>query len=102
VALRDAQEIHALEMLLKITGEMAQKTDNPELRRNYFLEMAEWLKRLQELSRNPFHWYRLGRIYLWLGEKAEASRCFSQAARRLPPDSPYIAPAKKLAEDLAR
>ena len=102
VALRNAQELYALEMLININERMVVQTNDPEMQRKYYLEMLESLTRLQALSRNPFYWYRLGRVYLWLGEKDEARRCFTEAARRLPPGSPYIAAALKLAEDLSR
>lgn len=102
IALRDSREMYALEMLITINERLLQDVDAPVLRRENYLEMRNALLRLKELSRNPFYWYRLGRINLWLGEKEEARRCFLEAARLLPPGSPYIAPARKLAEDLAR
>jgi tetratricopeptide (TPR) repeat protein len=102
IVLRDGREFHALEMLISVNERLLQSKDNPTSQRENYLDMRDALLRLQELSRNPFYWYRLGRVNLWLGEKEEARRCFLEAARLLPPGSPYVAPARKLAEDLAR
>jgi cytochrome c-type biogenesis protein CcmH/NrfG len=64
--------------------------------------MIGWLERLEKLTHNSFHWYRLGRVHLFMKNRAEAQRCFAEAAKRMPKDSIYYAPAAKLAHDLAQ
>jgi tetratricopeptide (TPR) repeat protein len=81
---------------------MVDKTVDEEVRRNYHLEMVGWLSRLMELSGDPFNWYRLGRIHLWLGNREEAKNCFASAARLLPEDSYYLQPSRKLVKDLSQ
>jgi tetratricopeptide (TPR) repeat protein len=80
---------------------MAEKTNERETKQRLYRESAGWLERLSVLTRDPFHRYQQGRVYLLLGDRAEAHRCFDEAARRLPDDSIYKAPATKLARKLA-
>ena len=102
IAKHNALERRALDMLVKITSEMVERTDDEHVRRQYFLEMVEWLSRLIALSNDPFQWYRLGRIQLWLGNREDARNSFAAAARLLPADSLYLEPSRKLAEDLSQ
>ena len=95
-------EIRILEMLIKITHEMIDETDDESLKMAYFEETLIWLNRLDELSGDPFINYRIGRVQMWLGNKSEAQKNFAVAAEFLPDESPYKAPAKKLALKLAR
>jgi hypothetical protein len=66
------------------------------------LEISGWLERLEQLTRNPFHWYRLGRVQLILQDPVGAQRSFAEAAKRLPEGSVFKEPAAKLARNLAQ
>ena len=94
-------EVRILEMLVKATSEMAEKETNKAVAPVLYHEIVGWLERLEQLTHNPFHWYRLGRVHLILKNRQEAGRCFSEAAKRLPDDSIYKKPASRLARDLA-
>lgn len=96
-----ANEERILEMLVKATSEMAEQSKGRVKKRMLYGEVAGWLERLECLTHNAFHWYRLGRVYLILNNRHEAQRCFSEAARRLPSDSIFKEPAAKLARKLA-
>lgn len=92
-----------LEMLLAINGdELNQGTEDDASRRARLHEMLDWLRRLESLTRSPFFMYRQGYVNLMLGNRAEAQKCFAEAFKRFPDDSPYKAPAQKLAKDLAK
>lgn len=97
----NAQERPALEMVMKITIEMVGKTDDVKLQHQYFQDVVGWMNRVMQLSNDPFNWYRLGRIHLWLGDREQARVCFSQAARLMPQGSIYIESAQKLVKDLS-
>jgi tetratricopeptide (TPR) repeat protein len=92
--------VEILEELIGITNKMAARTEDGQLKQGYYRDILGWLEQLERLTHNPFHWYRLGRIHLLLGDRVNARRCFAEAARRMPVNSPYHAPAKKLAETL--
>jgi uncharacterized protein HemY len=89
-----------LEFLIRISYDMINRSDDNERKREILLEIQSWLTRLEEVTHNSFVWYRLGRVALSLGDKKQAKGYFKEAARRLPKDSLYKAPAKKLAETL--
>jgi tetratricopeptide (TPR) repeat protein len=95
-----AYEITILEFLIRISYDMINRSDDNERKREILLEIQSWLTRLEEVTHNSFVWYRLGRVALSLGDKKQAKGSFKEAARRLPKDSLYKAPAKKLAETL--
>ena len=89
-----------LEQLIGLTNRMIGKTDDANLKSHYYQDNLGWLEQLERITHNPFHWYRQGRIYLVLGDRENARRCFAEAARRLPHDSIYREPAAKLARSL--
>jgi tetratricopeptide (TPR) repeat protein len=96
-----SNDINILNMLVKVTSKMAEKSTDQTERRLLYQEKIRWLERLEYLTHNPFHWYQMGRVYLILKNRQEAQRCFSVAAKRLPTDSIYREPAVKLAKSLA-
>ena len=93
-------EIIILEFLITITRKMIDRSENIEQKREFFLELKSWLLRLEKITHNPFVWYRLGRVALALDDKLQAQKYFSEAAKRLPENSLYKAPAEKLAKTL--
>jgi hypothetical protein len=95
-------ESRILEMLIKITHEMIDETDDENLKTIYFEETLVWLNRLDEMSGDPFINYRIGRVQMWLNNITEAQKNFAIAARLLPDESPYKAAANKLALKLAK
>jgi hypothetical protein len=98
----DSMEAPALEMLVKLTTDEAGKLSASDEKRLLYSEIAGWLARLEQLTRNPFHWYRLGRVQLILQDRAGAQKSFAEAARRLPESSIFKEPAAKLARNLAQ
>lgn len=97
-----ALENDILELLVKTTGDMAVQETSEAKKRILFTQMVGWIERMENITHNPFHWYQLGRVHLFMKNRAEAQRCFAEAAKRLPESSVYHAPAAKLAKDLAR
>ncbi|MDD2582598.1 MAG: glycosyltransferase family 39 protein [Desulfuromonadaceae bacterium] len=95
-------EINILEMLVKITGEMADKESNYSSKRTLYTQMLDWLELIEKRTHNPFYWYRLGRVHLMLNNRAEAQRCFNLAAINLPKNSIYSVPAARLAKNLSK
>jgi hypothetical protein len=89
-------------MLVVLTFEEIEKLTGVEEKRLRYLDIVGWLERLGKVTRNPFLWYRLGRVHLILEDRLEAQRCFAEAARRLPEGSVYKAPAARLARNLAQ
>lgn len=97
-----AHEVRILTLLVKATSEMAEKVADQSEKRSLYQEIVGRLARLEQLTHDPFHWYRMGRVYLILNNRQEAGRCFSEAAKRFSADSIYKGPATKLARDLAK
>jgi tetratricopeptide (TPR) repeat protein len=95
---KDSVEI--LEELIRVTYLMVKQSRDKELKARRYRDILVWLEALERLTHNPFHWYRQGRVYLLIGDRKNAGRCFAEAARRLPSESPYHAPAEKLAKKL--
>jgi len=94
-------EFRVLDQLIQMTSDRARQIQDSELRRASYQEVLEWLERMSERWPNGFVFYRIGRIHLILNNRMEARLAFAEAARRLPTDSPYQAPAAKLARNLA-
>ena len=90
-------EIRILEYLIIVDTKIIEKAATDEEKNRSYRAMIGWLKRLQEINYQPFHWYRLGRIYMRLGEKENAQKSFAKAAKQLPDGSPFKEPAAKLA-----
>lgn len=97
-----ANAVDIMEQLIEINSRRIENTVDPQIKTAYFRETLAWLVELERLTRNPFHWYRQGRIYLILGDRDNARRCFAEAAFRFPETSLYRAPARKLAENLSQ
>jgi tetratricopeptide (TPR) repeat protein len=95
-------EARILEMLIKITHEMIDETDDESLKKTYLEETLVWLKHLDTMSGDPFINYRIGRVQMWLDNIPEAQKNFAIAAKSLPDESPFKAAAKKLALKLAK
>lgn len=93
-------EITILEFLVSISYEMINHPEYSERKREIYTEIRSWLTRLENITHNPFVWYRLGRVALALKDKNQARIYFMEAAKRLPKASLYKEPAKKLAETL--
>ena len=93
-------EIKILEFLITISHEMIDRSEDDARKRELLFEIKAWLTRLEKVTHNSFIWYRLGRVAMLLGDNKQAQIYFMQAAERLPKDSLYKAPAKKLAETL--
>ncbi|MCK4501550.1 MAG: hypothetical protein KAU22_00855, partial [Desulfuromonadales bacterium] len=97
-----AQETRILEMLVKMTSEYLNETDDNTLKRNGYKDILVWLERITEISSTGFNYYRIGRIHLVLEDKVAAQKAFAEAVKLFPADSMYKEPATKLARDLAR
>ncbi|MCM2265242.1 MAG: hypothetical protein NDI73_08620 [Desulfuromonadales bacterium] len=94
-------EARILEMLLAVNNdEFNQGINDVGRRKERLQEMLDWLKRLETLTKSPFFMYRQGYVNLLLGNRDEAQKCFAEAVKRFPDDSPYKGPAQKLAKDL--
>ncbi len=93
-------ERRILDLLVRITDEMAAKSPDQEEQRRLFQQNIVWLERLERLTNGSFYWYRLGQTHLFLNQRSEAQRSFAEAAMRLPEHSPYKEPARKLAREL--
>ncbi len=89
-----------LEMLIRNASEKAEKTTDESQKRFYYNEMLDWLNQLEHRTGNPFVSYRKGRVYLILDDRGAAQASFAIAARGLPEDSVYKAPATRLARTL--
>jgi tetratricopeptide (TPR) repeat protein len=60
------------------------------------------LSRLIELTSDPFYSYRLGIVYMQVGEKEKALAAFSTVVRAASPTAYYRTPAEKLMRDLGK
>lgn len=94
-------EIRILEYLIIVDTKFVEQSLTEEEKNRSYRAIIGWLKRLQEINYQPFHWYRLGRIYMRLGEKENAKKSFAKAAKLLPDGSPFKKPAAKLARKLS-
>ena len=94
-------EIRILEYLIIVDAKIVEQAATDEEKNRSYRATIGWLERLQEINYQPFHWYRLGRIYMWLGEKEKAQQSFAQAAKQLPDGSPFKEPAAKLARNFS-
>ncbi len=97
----DYQKAKILEKLIQLTDEYGRETQDEKLIRAVNQEVVGWLKQIREMSPTGFNYYRVGRMQIFLGNKAAAKAAFAEAAKRLSPDSIYFKPATKLATDLA-
>lgn len=94
-------EVLILEKLIGITYQHIGSI-GADQRSVYYRDIAGWLRRIYGRHPGGFVAYRLGRVHLLLGERAEARQYFSDAARLLPETSLYSEPAKKLARNLEK
>lgn len=96
----DRLEGTVLEVLVKMTLEMAVASSTDEENLRLSREALIWLGRLHELSGDPFYSYRMGSVHLQLKEFEAAQELFAKAAEEFPEDSVYKKPSQKLAERL--
>ena len=94
-------EAKILEYLIVVDTKIVEQSLTDEEKNLSYHAMIGWLKRLQEINDRPFHWYRLGRIYMRLGEMKNAKQSFAKAAKLLPDGSPFKEPAAKLSRTLS-
>lgn len=87
-----------LQELIAINLERLSKVDSPSLKKPIYRENLELLLKYQEMHPDPFNFYRIGKMYLALGEEPEANRYFSQAYQQAPENAFYKEPTRKLAE----
>jgi len=97
----DYQKAKILEKLVQLTDKYGRETQDEKLIRTVNQEVVGWLKQIRKISPTGFNYYRVGRMQMFLGNKAEAQATFAEAARRLPADSIYKKSSVKLARDLA-
>lgn len=72
----------------------------PNLQKELRLEVIELYKNLQTRTRNPFYLYRIGQMYLVMGNKEDARDYFARAYASAPDDAHYKTAAQKLSEKL--
>ncbi len=67
----------------------------------YYVENAELLTRLFQITGDPFMLYRLGQIHLFAGNREKALESFQQVVAKAPVKVYYYKPARKLIEKLS-
>ena len=87
--------------LISVDEMLRDKSSEATVRKSMNLEILELLEELQRTTGEPFCYYRMGRIALALGRKADAGEFFAKAWKGAPEGSYYKAPAGKLARNLS-
>lgn len=87
--------------LIAIDESCFKEKIGPALRQELKLEIVALTEKLQELSQDPFYFYRIGQLYLSMGKREKARTYFARAYRESPPGAYYKAAAHKLAEKLS-
>ena len=91
-----------LERLVKVHEAMIEKSREAVKKRVLQEETLGYLQELLRQTRNPFCYYRIGRQQMMMGDTTAASESFAAAYEKLPENSLYREPARKLAEKLSK
>jgi hypothetical protein len=91
-----------LDRLVKLLETMSAQSVDPVIKRHYQEEMLGYLQELLRQTGNPFCYYRMGRLQMAIGDNEAASDSFAAAYEKMPVDSIYRGPARKLAEKLSK
>ncbi len=90
-----------LQRIIKITeGQIMQEKD-PDKKKALYREDISYVERLLELDRNGFYLYRIGQLYLGLGEEKKAAEYF-KSSLELSPNEYFSEAARKLTIKLER
>jgi hypothetical protein len=89
-----------LERLIEVVERMRTQSASPKQLAAYDDEVIGYLQELWRRTHKPFYLYRLGQKHLARGDIAAARENFTLAYSKLPTDSIYREPARKLAENL--
>lgn len=90
-----------LKRLISVDETIRNKSSDGAVRESMNLEILELLEDLHRTTRDPFCYYRMGRVALALGRKTDAAEFFAKAWKGAPEGAYYKAPAGKLAKDLS-
>jgi protein O-mannosyl-transferase len=90
-----------IERIISVDEMIRDKSDDATERRKMSLEILDLLRRLHGITGDPFCFYRMGRVALTIGMKAEAGEYFAKAWQGAPEGAYYKAPAGKLARALS-
>ena len=82
--------------LIKINNHIYEKKPDKKL----LLENIVYYKNLYNMSNDPFFIYKSGQTYLELGDYENALKMFEKAYEKLPENSIYKKPAKKLSKKI--
>jgi tetratricopeptide (TPR) repeat protein len=99
---RSTQGYHTaiLERLIEVVEQLRTRSVSPEQNAAYDDEVIGYLHELWRRTHKPFYLYRLGQKQLFRGDAAAARESFVLAYAKLPADSIYREPSRKLAESL--
>lgn len=89
--------IEILKRLVRLTEDEIKKESNDSKREALFREEIGYIERLFELEKSGFYLYRVGQLYLALGQEEMAREHFKKAIE-LSPNKYYAASAKKILE----
>jgi tetratricopeptide (TPR) repeat protein len=89
-----------LEQLITTNEKRLNNTNEKNARTVIFAEMIDSLKKLYTRNSDPMYLYRIGKTYMFMGNKDDAQVYFAMAYEAAPKEAFYRMPAKKLSENL--
>lgn len=103
-ALKEERKLYDefLKKLIAIDEACFKENIGPGLSQELRLEIVTLTEKLQERSQDPFYLYRIGQLYLSMGNQDKASSYFARAYQESPNGAYYKTAAHKLAEKLKR
>jgi tetratricopeptide (TPR) repeat protein len=89
-----------LEQLVAINKTRLDKTNDKTARTAIIVESIDFIKQLYARNSNPMYLYRIGKMYMFIGNNEDARNYFAKAYETAPKEAYYRMPAKKLSENL--